>query len=77
MPKVKITKAISRPDGGSVSSGSLAVCNNPQQIVSSMQVVFPTSFYITETAFENGKQPIPKLDKFPKMKLIKQCTEEE
>lgn len=77
MPKVKINKALNRPDGGSVSSGSLAVCNNPQQLVNSMQVVFLTNFFITETAYQNGKTPIPQLDKFPSMKLIKQCSEEE
>jgi hypothetical protein len=77
MPKVKINKQLSRPDGGNVSSGSLAVCNNPQQRVSSKQVIFKTSFYITESAYDNGKQPIPKLDKFPRMKLVKDCSDEE
>lgn len=77
MPKIKINKALNRPDGGVVSAGSIAICNNPQQLVTSKQVVFLTNFYITQTAFDNGKTSIPQLDKFPSMKLIKQCSEEE
>lgn len=77
MPKVKINKQLTRPDGGTVSSGSIAVCNNPQQLVNYQQVVFKTQFYITETALEKGKQPVPKLDKFPTMKLIKTCSNDE
>jgi len=77
MPKVKINKQLNRPDGGLVASGSLAVCNNPQQIVSTKQVVFVCPIYLTETAFDNGKKNVPEIDQFKTFKLVKQCTDQE
>lgn len=77
MPEVKINKTLARPDGQNVSSGAIAVCNIPQQIVNSKQIVFKLQIYVSQTQLDNGKQPIPKLDKFPRMKLVKQCDESE
>lgn len=77
MPKVKINKQLDRPDGGKVASGSIAVCDNPQPIGESKAVVFRIAIYLNQTAIDSGKKPIPALDKFPKFKLVKQCTDTE
>ena len=77
MPIVKITKQLDRPDGGKVASGSIAVCNSPRQVVSEQAVEFNTEFFINQTAIDNGKTNIPALVKFPKMKLIKMCSDDE
>ena len=77
MPDIKINKELARPDGGKVSAGAIATCNSPRPVTNTMQIVFALVIYITQTALDNGKQPIPKLDKFPRMKVIKQCDEAE
>ncbi len=77
MPIVKITKQLDRPDGGKVASGSIAVCNSPRQVVNEKAVVFIIAFFINQTAIDSGKTNIPQLVKFPTMKLVKMCSDDE
>lgn len=77
MPRVKINKQLDRPDGGKVASGSIAVCDNPQPIGRSKAVVFRIAIYYNQTYLDAGNEPVPKLVKFPKFKLVKYCTEAE
>lgn len=77
MPIVKINKQLDRPDGGKVASGSIAVCNEPRQVINKKTVVFLMPIFLNQTAIDNKKSHIPALVLFPIFKLIYKCTDEE
>lgn len=72
---IKINKQLTRPDGGSVSSGSL-VKYVPRFIKDELTVSYTIQHYFSQTALDSGKPTIPGVTDF-KYKLIKVCTQSE
>ncbi len=77
---IKINKQLNRPDGGKVASGSVVEFNTTT-VDSEKKVVFYCKQYLSETARDNGKTPVPAIveigsDSSPYY-LSKYCTDEE
>ena len=81
MPYIKINKQLNRPDGGKITSGSVAT-SNPSFDEGNMRVIFPTYLYVSEASKNEGKAVIPACVELTSRKsmpkrLVKQCTIEE
>ena len=72
---IKINKQLQRPDGGTVSAGSI-VDYNSKFIGKGMIISFQLMHYFSESAIESGKTLIPAITNF-KYRLNKECTAEQ
>ena len=72
---IKINKQLQRPDGGTVSAGSI-VDYSTRMLGSTMQVVYYLKHYFSQTAIDEGKPTIPAVTNF-NYKIVKNCTEQE
>jgi hypothetical protein len=72
---IKINKQLQRPDGGTVSSGSI-IDYNSRFIGKGMIISFDLMHHFSESALEDGKPLIPEIKNFA-YRLNKECTEEE
>ena len=78
MPKIKINKQLNRPDGGTVSSGSIA-SSNPRMIEQEAGgvVKFITTLHFSESAMNDDKPGVPAVTQFSYKGLQKTCTQAE
>lgn len=78
MPKIKITKQLNRPDGGTITANSIAD-SNPRMIEESVggKVFFPFKLHFSQSAMDSGKPKVPACTEFPTMRVVKQCTQAE
>jgi hypothetical protein len=72
---IKINKQLQRPDGGTVSSGSI-VDYTTRMLGESMQVVYYLKHYFSQAAIDDGKPTIPGVTNFG-YNQVKTCTETE
>lgn len=72
---IKINKQLQRPDGGTVSSGSI-IDYNSRFIGKGMIISFDLMHHFSKVALEADKPLIPSITNFP-YKLNKECTIEE
>ena len=72
---IKINKQLQRPDGGTVSSGSI-IDYNSKFIGKTKQVVYFLKHYFSESAIENGKRAIPAITNFA-YRQVKECSDAE
>jgi hypothetical protein len=69
---IKINKQLQRPDGGTVSAGSI-VDYTTRMLGESMQVVYYLKHYFSQSAIDDGKPTIPGVTNFG-YKQVKNCT---
>ena len=72
---IKINKQLQRPDGGTVSAGSI-IDYNSKFIGKGMIISFQLMHHFSESAIEGGKPLIPSITNF-KYRLNKECTAEQ
>lgn len=72
---IKITKQLTRPDGGNVSANSI-LDYNAKFVGNKKAVIFKLSLYFSQAALDSGKPPVRAVTNFF-MKETKICTEAE
>jgi hypothetical protein len=72
---IKINKQLKRPDGGTVSSGSI-LNYNTRFIGNGMIISYDLTLYFSQSALDNGMKKVPSVLDF-KYRLNKECTIEE
>lgn len=72
---IKINKQLQRPDGGTVSSGSL-LDYNTRFIGNGKIISYDLTLYFSQSALDSGKKKVPSVVNF-KYRINKHCTEAE
>ena len=72
---IQINKQLNRPDGGVVAPGSL-IKFEPKFNKDALTVTYFLTHYVSQTAIDEGKKPIPGVEDF-KYQIQKQCDVDE
>ncbi len=72
---IKINKQLKRPDGGTVTTGSL-VKYNPTFVPDSLTIIYTLKHYFSQSALDSGKLCIPAVTDFA-YRMNKVCTQAE